>query len=56
MSHCYAIVPYDRNEPVALFDDLEDAMEWGLKKFGGDKFRIRHVSFVETGAEGKGLN
>lgn len=53
MSQCFAIVPDDKNEPVALFDDLEDAMEWGLMKFGGDRFKIRHVSYVEAAANSK---
>jgi hypothetical protein len=56
MNNCFAIVPDGRNEPVALFDDLEDAMEWGLKKFGGDRFQIRHISYVEATGEKKGLN
>ncbi len=56
MNHCFAIVPDDKNEPVALFDDLEDAMEWGLMKFGGDRFRIRHVSFIEAASEQSARN
>jgi hypothetical protein len=56
MSQCYAIVPDDREEPVAVFDDLEDAMEWALRKFGGDKFRIKHVEYVEAGGEGSSFN
>ncbi len=38
---CFAVVPDERNEPTAVFRDLEDAMAWGLKRYGGDRFRIR---------------
>src|SRR5688572_14829853 len=33
MNCCYAIVPDGSLEPVALFEALEDAMDWGLKRF-----------------------
>ena len=39
----YAIIPDGNADPVALFEDLEDAMDWGLRRYGGDAFRIRYV-------------
>lgn len=45
---CFAIVPDGHAQPTALFDDLEDAMEWGLKKYGGDRFSIRRFTYLEA--------
>lgn len=45
---CFAIVPDGQHQPTALFDDLEDAMEWGLKKYGGDRFSIRRFTYLEA--------
>src|SRR6185436_4126520 len=36
MTCCYAIVPDGSDEPAALFEELEDAMDWGLRRYGGD--------------------
>ena len=47
MNCCYAIVPDGTNEPAALFEDLEDAMDWGLQRYGGDAFRIRYCEVSE---------
>jgi hypothetical protein len=30
--------------PTAVFVELEDALEWGLARFGSDGFRIGYVS------------
>jgi hypothetical protein len=43
MTFCYAIVPDGDNQPAALFEELEDAMDWGLQRYGNDAFRIRYV-------------
>jgi hypothetical protein len=43
MNCTFAIIPDGSSEPAAVFADLEDAMDWGLQRFGGDSFRIRHV-------------
>jgi hypothetical protein len=40
---CYAIIPDGTAEPAALFEDLEDAVDWGLHRYGNDTFRIRYV-------------
>jgi hypothetical protein len=45
MLNCsYAIIPDDSLNPVALFSDLEDAMDWGLQHFGGQAFKIKHIA------------
>ena len=44
---CFAIVPDGAQAPVAVFEDLEDAMDWGVRKYGGGCFAIRHVSMTE---------
>lgn len=43
MNCCFGIFPDGEDAPVAVFEDLEDAMEWGVLKFGDGKFSIRHV-------------
>jgi hypothetical protein len=40
----FAVIPDGRTEPVAVFFDLEDAVEWGLACMGSDNFRIRGVA------------
>jgi len=50
MNCCYAIVPDGSIEPVALFEELEDAMDWGLKRFGDDAFQIRYVEVTSVDA------
>ena len=43
MTCCYAIIPDGTGEPAAVFEDLEDAVDWGLRRYGCDAFRIRYV-------------
>ena len=43
MTCCYAIIPDGTDEPAALFEELEDAMDWGLRRYGDDAFQIRYV-------------
>jgi len=50
MTSCYAIVPDGTREPVALFEELEDAMDWGLQRFGNDAFQIRYVEVTSIDA------
>jgi hypothetical protein len=40
----FAIIPDGTNEPVAVFFELEDAVDWGLATLGSDRFRIRGVA------------
>jgi hypothetical protein len=50
MTCCYAIVPDGSCDPVALFEALEDAMDWGLQRFGDDAFQIRYVEVTSVDA------
>jgi hypothetical protein len=43
MTCCFAIIPDGTNQPAALFEALEDAMDWGLRRYGDDAFQIRYV-------------
>lgn len=47
MTCCFAIVPDGTDIPVAVFEHLEDAMEWGVFKYGGGGFSIRHCPVAE---------
>jgi hypothetical protein len=52
MTCCFAIIPDGASAPAALFESLEDAMEWAVMKYGGDKFSIKHVAAADvSGAE-----
>ena len=35
---------------MAVFESLEDAMEWGVQKYGGGRFTIRHVPVTQAAA------
>lgn len=39
---CYTVIPDSTGEPVAVFEDLEDAVDWGLRRYGCDAFGIRY--------------
>jgi hypothetical protein len=45
---CFAIIPDGGEVPVAVFESLEDAMEWGVHKYGGGRFTIRHVPVTQS--------
>lgn len=51
MIGCYGIFPDGAVNPSAVFESLEDAMEWGLKRYGDDAFGIKYleVARVERG-------
>jgi hypothetical protein len=40
----FAVIPDGRTEPVAVFFDLVEAVDWGLATLGSDRFRIRGVA------------
>jgi hypothetical protein len=40
--HGFAIVPDETKQTAAVFTDLEDAMEWGVQRYGNDRFTIRY--------------
>jgi hypothetical protein len=54
MTCCFAIIPdetgAERAQPVALFADIEDAIDWGLARYKGGSFRLRYepVAVVES--------
>jgi hypothetical protein len=41
---CFAIIPDRSHQPLAMFADLQDAMDWALNRLGGDSFRIKYIS------------
>jgi hypothetical protein len=47
---CFAIIPDGVDVPVAVFENLEDAMEWGVRKYGGGRFTIRHMPVTQSAA------
>lgn len=48
MESClFAVIPDETGQPAALFHDLEEAIDWGLRTFGGDRFAIRHVGTTQ---------
>ena len=50
---CFAIIPDGVDVPVAVFENLEDAMEWGVRKYGGGCFTIRHMPVTQAAARAK---
>lgn len=47
MSHCYfAVVPDGAEDPVAVFAELEAALDWAVARYGSDRFRIRGTACV----------
>jgi hypothetical protein len=51
MTGCFAIIPDLTGQPAALFEDLEDAVDWALRRYGGDTFRIRYVEVTPLASE-----
>lgn len=45
----FAVVPDGTTEPAALFRELQDAISWGLSRWGADHFAIR--GFVPGASE-----
>jgi hypothetical protein len=45
---CFAIIPDGVDVPVAVFENLEDAMDWGVRKYGGGRFTIRHMPVTQS--------
>jgi hypothetical protein len=42
----FAIFPDNAEGPAAIFADLEDAIAWGVHRYGADRFSIRHCPAV----------
>jgi hypothetical protein len=47
----FAIFPDDSEGPAAIFIELEDAIAWGVHRYGADRFSIRHCPAVVTETE-----
>jgi hypothetical protein len=48
MMSCFAVFPDGAATPAAVFTDLEDAMDWGLERYGGDAFGIRYLDLAQV--------
>ena len=44
----YAVLPDGQERPSAVFEQLEDAIDWGLGRHGADAFRIRRMDVIEV--------
>jgi len=47
----FAIIPDRSHQPLALFADLQDAMDWGLSRLGGNSFRIKYIPIARIESE-----
>jgi hypothetical protein len=47
-SCCYAIIPDGATQPAAIFEDLEDALDWALRRYGADSFLLRHLNLMRV--------
>jgi hypothetical protein len=47
LSCCFAVSADGHHTPEALFTDVEDAISFGLEKFGSEGFKIRHCPVME---------
>jgi hypothetical protein len=47
----FAIFPDHAEGPAAIFVDLEDAIAWGVSRYGADHFSIRHCPAVVAESE-----
>ena len=48
MMGCFAIFPDGAASPAAVFENLEDAMDWGLRRYGDDAFGIRYLEMARV--------
>jgi len=39
-----------------MFADLQDAMDWGLNRLGGNSFRIKYISIARVESDGEEAN
>jgi hypothetical protein len=47
---CFGIVPDEHEHPIAVFADLEDAINWAMAALGSGRFVIRRASPREVAA------
>lgn len=50
MDASFAVIPDGSEKPSAVFSDLEDALDWALRRYGPDTFRVRRIDLVEIDA------
>ena len=58
MPCCFAILPDEPSgdetpRPTAVFQDLEDALDWGSRHFQGRAFRVRYLELIAVGEGSK---
>jgi hypothetical protein len=51
MRDAYAVIPDGSSAPSALFRDLEEAIDWGLTRYGSDAFCIKGLAVEPLPAE-----
>jgi hypothetical protein len=47
----FGIVRDGEMSPVAVFSDLEDAIDWAMERIGANGFCIRHIPLVEAAVD-----
>lgn len=48
MMSLFAVFPDGAINPAAVFENLEDAMDWGLSRYGDDAFGIRYLEMAQV--------
>ena len=48
MKSYFAVVRDGQEQPAAVFQQLQDAIDWGVTAIGADKFSIRGVAGAEA--------
>jgi len=51
---CFAIIPDQEHQPIAVFADLQDALDWGMWRLGGSTFRVKHISIARIESDSAG--
>jgi hypothetical protein len=50
----FAVVPDGSATPTGFFPDLGDALNWGLRRYGSDRFVIRAYQLARPTSGGDG--
>jgi hypothetical protein len=53
MRDAYAVIPDGNSTPSAVFFDVEEAIDWGLTRYGSDAFCIKGLAVGPMAPEGK---
>jgi hypothetical protein len=46
MELCFAVVADGDEQPTAVFQSLEDALDWAVLRLGSNRFRVRQLRLV----------